>query len=101
MAASGDEGNQGAATWDEDDQAATAGGSASSGHEEAATVGGSSSSSGSTVYLRGPLNLLRRPIPIHQRPVIQPVGDGYVTIHVFSTCSYDMLTIKMETNNSS
>jgi len=101
VAASRDEGNQGAAAGDEDDQAATAGGSASSGHEEAATAGGSSSSGGSTVYLRGPSTLLRRPIPVHQRPVIRPVGDGYVTIHVFSTCSYDMLTIKMETNNSS
>ena len=101
MAASGDEGEQGAATGDEDDQAATTGGSASSGHEEAATAGGSSSSSASTVYLHGPSTLLRRPILVHQRPMIRPVGDGYVTIHVFSTCSYDMLTIKMETNNSS
>jgi len=87
VAASRDEGDQGAAAGDEDDQAATA--------------GGSSSSSGSTVYLRGPSTLPRRPIPVHQRPMIRPVGDGYVTIHVFSTCSYDMLTIKMETNNSS
>ena len=101
MVASRDEGNQGAAAGDEDDQAATAGGSASSGHEEAATIGGSSSSGGSTVYLRGPSTLPRRPIPVHQRPVIRPMGDGYVTIHVFSTCSYDMLTIKIETNNSS
>jgi len=101
VAASGDEGNQGAAVGDKDDQAATAGGSASSGHEEAAIAGGSSSSGGSTVYLRRPSTRPRRPIPVHQRPMIRPVGDGYVTIHVFSTCSYDMLTIKMETNNSS
>ena len=101
VVASGDEGDQVAAAGDEDDQAATAGGSASSGHEEAATAGGSSSSGGSTVYLRGPSTLPRRPIPVHQRPMIRPVGDGYITIHVFSTCSYDMLTIKMETNNSS
>ena len=101
VVASGDEGGQGAAVGDEDDQVATAGGSASSGHKEAATAGGSSSSGGSTVYLRGPSTLPRRPIPVHQRLVIRPVGDGYVTIHVFSTCSYDMLTIKMETNNSS
>jgi len=115
VAASGYEGDQGAPAGDEDDQAATAGGFAMSGHEEAATaggfamsghkeaatVGGSSSSGGSTVYLHGPSTLPRRPIPVHQRPMIRPVGDGYVTIHVFSTCSYDMLTIKMETNNSS
>ena len=101
MAASGDEGDQGAAVGDEDDQVATAWCSASSGHEEAAIAGGSSSSGGSTVYLRGPSTLPRRPIPVHQRSMIRPVGDGYVTIHVFSTCSYDMLTIKMETNNSS
>ena len=101
MVASGDEGDQGAATGDEDDQATTVGSSASSGHEEVATAGGPSSSGGSTVYLRGPSTLLWRLIPVHQRPVIRPVGDGYVTIHVFSTCSYDMLTIKMETNNSS
>ena len=101
VAASGDEGDQGAAAGDEDDQAGTARGSASSGHEDAVTAGGSSSSGGSTVYLRGPSTLPRRPIPVHQRLVIRPVGDGYVTIHVFSTCSYDMLTIKMETNNSS
>ena len=87
VAAFGDEGDQGVAAGDKDDQAATAGGSSSSG--------------GSTVYLRGPSTLPRRPIPVHQRLMIRPVGDGYITIHVFSTCSYDMLTIKMETNNSS
>ena len=96
MAAFEDEGDQGVAAGDEDDQAATAGGSALSGHEEAATVGGSSSYGGSNIYLRGPSTLPRRSILVHQRPVIRPVGDGYVTIHVFSTCSYDMLTIKMD-----
>ena len=101
VAASEDEGDQGAAAGDEDDQAATVGGSALSSHEEAATAGGSSSSGVSTVYLHGPSTLPWRPIPVHQRPMIRPAGDGYVTIHVFSTCSYDMLTIKMETNNSS
>ena len=68
--------DQVAASGDEGDQATTAGGSISSGHEEAATAGGSSSSGGSTVYLRGPSTLLRRPIPVHQRPVIRPVATG-------------------------
>ena len=38
-------------------------------------TGGTSSSTSSRVWLRGPSNLLRRPIPLHRRPLIRPDGD--------------------------
>ena len=52
---------------------ADAGGSSTSGDE--ATAGGSTSSGVSTVYLRGPAKLPRRPIPEAARPLITPYGD--------------------------
>jgi hypothetical protein len=39
---------------------------------------GSAASGGSTPYLRGPASLPARPIPLHQRPVIRPVGQRYM-----------------------
>ena len=59
---------------------ADAGGSSSTSGDEAttgdeATVGGSTSSGVSTVYLRGPTKLPRRPIPEAARPLITPYGD--------------------------
>jgi len=57
-----------------------AGGSSSTSGDEAttgdeATAGGSTSSGVSTVYLRGPTKLPRRPIPEAARPLITPYGD--------------------------
>ena len=52
---------------------ADVGGSSTSGDE--ATTGGTTSSSVSTVYLRGPAKLPRRPIPEVARPLITPYGD--------------------------
>ena len=59
---------------------ANAGGSSSTSGDEAttgdeATARGSTSSGVSTVYLRGPAKLLRRPIPKAARPLITPYGD--------------------------
>jgi len=59
---------------------ADAGGSSSTSGDEAttgdeATAGGSTSSGVSTVYLRGPAKLPRRPIPEAARPLITPYGD--------------------------
>ena len=59
---------------------ADAGGSSSTSGDEAtvgdeATAGGSTSSGVSTVYLRGPTKLPRRPIPEAARPLITPYGD--------------------------
>ena len=42
---------------------------------EAVTVGGSTSSSTSKPYQRGPIKLLKRPIPVERRPLIAPEGD--------------------------
>jgi len=53
---------------------ADAGGSSSTSGDEA-TAGGSTSSGVSTVYLRGPAKLPRRPIPEAARPLITPYGD--------------------------
>ena len=53
---------------------ADAGGSSSTSGDEV-TAGGSTSSGVSTVYLRGPTKLLRRPIPKAARPLITPYGD--------------------------
>jgi hypothetical protein len=39
---------------------------------------GSAASGASTPYLRGPASLPARPIPLHQRPVIRPVGQRYM-----------------------
>ena len=55
-----------------------------------------SGSTSSGVYLRGPSQLPARPIPLHRRPVIRPSGDKYY----FTTISYDMLNIELETNHS-
>jgi hypothetical protein len=44
----------------------------------AAADEGSAASGASTPYLRGPASLPARPIPLHQRPVIRPVGQRYM-----------------------
>ena len=67
--------------WTEDEEAVPA-----KEDEEAATVGGSTSSSTSKPYQRGPIKLLKRPIPVERRPLIAPEGDKF-----FICSSFDML----------
>ena len=56
--------------WTEDEEAVPA-----TEDEEAATVGGSTSSGTSSVYLRAPVKLPRRPIAFELCPLITPNGD--------------------------
>jgi hypothetical protein len=60
-----------------------------------ATPGETPSSGSSKVYSHGPSSLISAPLAPSRHPMIQPCGEKYVTNVVFTTCSYDMLKIKL------
>ena len=72
------------------------------GEDDGETTGGGGSSSSGTrkVYLRGPSRLQAMPLP-HQRPVIRPNGNKYVTMYICTISSYDIFKLKPHTSNYS